>query len=298
MSGGSSKPTPIPVNIDGLEWGFHYHPFYDGSQDAITSPGKWAVAQVWLTDWSWRKTEILTCLKAISDSGKKVIVRVEDPSLYSQADKWGLIPTNLSTTWYDNVYGNFLNDVIVSVKLAGVNLYGIQPYNEPFLNSLYMRGSNGDKITPAELVLFHSWVRGTLNVINANVKLVSAAATNFHEQEYRDKWRQTLSLGLDFDDFNLHIYTDDPSSKSSAYCELSSILSGKSVIVGEIGCLNSNASPDTRIKVIPQIASMLHITGLNIKGICIYSWQEPKDSPTPGWTSRNTKVEAFVESVK
>jgi hypothetical protein len=167
-----------------------------------------------------------------------------------------------------------------------------------------MLGSSGGTITLAELHALHDWSRFILDGLNDEfmrvdgsepIKLVCAAATNFHESRYRNAWREVLTpefMAL-IDVFCLHVYSTDIGKYKGAYQELSAILNGFPVLLGEVGA-NHNSSAEARIKRITDIVSLLRNQSLNLIGACPYSWREPDYSERPLWTCRGTEVETFV----
>lgn len=298
-SGGSSTPStpPAPIDLSGIEWGFHVHPDGDGAVGLSDMPGKWAVCQIWTTGWYGTAHEtIITALKSLSGSGKNIVLRLEDPAIQSNDIPGVPQHENMTSEWFDRIYHPFIEDVIKTCAEENINLWGIQVFNEPYLKAGYMRGSTGKRITPFELYQIHAWTRGVLTALKSKVKLVSAAMTNFHES-YRDLWRKTLTSEFisTVDVIGLHLYTNNPNSLTSAYAELGKILNGKPVFMGEIGA-EYEKSPESRINIISQTVSMLKASGLNLNGVCIYSWQEPGFSSRPFWTCRGTEVEDWVRS--
>ena len=288
--------NPIKANLDGVKWGFHCHPSGHTPGDFEIMPGTLVVCQVWKTEWQSElfRLSFKSFIEQAHRHDRQIVLRIEDPALFSQKIK-GVDQRALNEAFWVE-YLAFLREVL---SIVSPYLWGVQFYNEPFLSSMYMRGGNGERITPEELTDFFARFAAFVRSYYPNLKVVTPAMTNYHEKQYRALWEKLLLVERIQDAADvacIHCYSRDPGKIVHYYERLAEHVGSIPVLLGEVNGPHDLA-PLEKWNCIEQIVSMFNSHFASFAGACIYSWQEPDFSERPQWSSKGTEVEQKVREL-
>ena len=288
-----------PKEIKFSNFGVHLHPTPVTVQEwsTLRSTGPYLVMQVWKSEWDYgpKRSWMIDIMREANDRKMKLILRVEDQSVYSYFTK--LSEPKTDDKWYEETYLPFLDDVVATATKR--NLWGVQVYNEIYLEHNWLVGPTGGRITPEETVALLKKVREYVNVNFPGVKVLMPALADYHYERSQKFTRGMLDAGVleHTDMFNLHFYATYPYRYECLHKELGRELRDFPVIVTEAG--GENTREPRRWNSIKGVFEICR-DNYDLRGFLVYCWQHIVHNNKKDWGifGENTATKLIESNVQ